>query len=170
MDCCRSVGTSTEHPFLIWLTIWNIIMYQVIDYCISLRINLPQKIQHKSPCKPPASNPDRTHLHVQIDFDFTSRSTSVSSPDRLQFYVQIHLNFISRSTSVSPSDRFQFYVQIDFKFTSRSTSILLPDRFQIYVQIRVNFTSKSTSNFTSRSTSILRAYLPEFHIDLNFEP
>ena len=94
---------------------------------------------------------DRFQFHVQIDRNFTSRSTSISGPDRPQFCVQIDLHFTSRSTSISSPDRLQFYVQIVLNFTSRSISILRPDRPQFYIQIDFNFASRSTSNFTETS-------------------
>ena len=49
--------------------------------------------------------PDRsqTQFHVQIDLNFTSRSTSISRSDECKFHVQIDLNFTSRSTSRSTS-------------------------------------------------------------------
>ena len=66
-------------------------------------------------------------------------------PDRPQFYIQIDLNFTSRSTSMLRPDRSQFYVQVDLNLTSRSTSILRPGRPQFYIQIDLNFTFTSTS-------------------------
>ena len=106
----------------------------------------------------------RKLFHVQIDFNSTSRSISISGPDRLQFHVQININFTSRSTSISRPDRgpgdnsetsiarpdrLQFYVQIDLNFTCRSTSILRPDRPQFYVR----FTCKL----------YVRASIPKLH-------
>ena len=84
------------------------------------------------------SRPDRSQFYVQIDLNFTSRSTSTLRQDRSQLYVQIDLSFTSRSNSILLPDRSQFYVQIDFNFTSRSTSISHPDRPQLYVQIDLN--------------------------------
>ena len=79
--------------------------------------------------KLPKKNRTNTLL-VQINLNFTSRSTSILRPDRPQFYIRFDFNFTSRSTSISRPDRPQFHIQIDLTFTFRSTSIPRPDRPQ----------------------------------------
>ena len=69
------------------------------------------------------------------------------SSNRLQFQVQIDLNFTSRSTSISHPDPPQFHIQIDLNLPSWSTSISRPDRTQFHVQVELNFTPISTPSW-----------------------
>mgnify|MGYP004022898111 CR=1 FL=1 len=69
----------------------------------------------------PSLRPDRPQFYVQIDLNFTSRSTSILHPDRPLF--------TSRSTSILRSDRPQFYVRFTCKLYVRASIPKLTKKF-----------------------------------------
>ena len=132
---------------LFWITVFYIIICRGVVSAEALRLFLrPLRCLCGASAVVSAASaaPLRFYVgilfHVQIDFNSTSRSTSILRPDRPQFYVQFDFNFTSNSISILRPIRPQFHVQFDLNFTSNSTSILHPIRPQFYIQIGANGT------------------------------